>query len=226
MSTTQAARTTRGPVKTIADLLERLGDIPPNRVRMHPPPGTATIDDFEKATAAKDRLCELVDGVLVEKAMSYRAACLALALGSLLLEFVRSRNLGIVVGADGAVRLMPKLVRVPDVAYVSWARCPEGRVPAANVPAIVPDLAIEVLSPGNTEKEMARKRREYFHAGCRLVWIIDPDKRTAAVYTNPKSKTMLKETDTLTGGEVLPGFELPLQSLFAELDRQGTPSNK
>lgn len=226
MSTTQAARTTRGSEKTIADLLERLGDIPPNRVRMHPPPGTATVDDFEKATVAKDRLCELVDGVLVEKAMSYRAALIATALLALLHNFVRNRNLGLVVGPDGAVRLLPKLVRAADVAYVSWARCPEGRVPKENVPKIAPDLAIEVLSPGNTAKEMARKRREYFHAGCRLVWIIDPDKRTAAVYTNPKSKTMLKETDLLNGGDVLPGFELPLQTLFAELDRQGTPSNK
>jgi hypothetical protein len=82
---------------------------------------------------------------------------------------------------------------------------------------LVPDLAVEVLSPSNTEAEMARKRQEYFAAGVRLVWMVDPDARTVTVYTAPDQSTVLGEVDTLSGDPVLPGFTLPLRDLFAEL---------
>ena len=68
---------------------------------------------------------------------------------------------------------------------------------------------------------MARKRREYFAAGVRLVWLVDPDARTIAVYTAPGSSTLLRQADTLPGGAVLPGFSLSLKELFDELDRRG-----
>ena len=83
-----------------------------------------------------------------------------------------------------------------------------------------PDLAVEVLSESNTAEEMARKLREYFAAGVRLVWMIDPRDRTATVFTGPELSRMLDETHTLDGGDVLPGFQLPLRDLFAELDLQ------
>ena len=86
---------------------------------------------------------------------------------------------------------------------------------------MAPDLAVEVLSAGHTPAEMARKRQEYFAAGVRLVWLVDPEARTAEVYTNPNQSTVRHEADTLEGGAVLPGFALPLRELFAELDRQG-----
>ena len=113
------------------------------------------------------------------------------------------------------------LVRLPDVAFVSWDRLPERRVPDEPIPNVVPDLAVEVLSASNTAKEMARKRGEYFRAGVRLVWEIDPRARTARVYTSESSFTDLAVNDTLDGGTVLPGFTLPLAQLFAELDRRG-----
>jgi Uma2 family endonuclease len=68
---------------------------------------------------------------------------------------------------------------------------------------------------------MAAKRHDYFAAGVELVWEIDPDARTAVVYTAPAHGTTLTAADTLEGGTVLPGFDLPLATLFAELDRQG-----
>ncbi|MEZ6080347.1 MAG: Uma2 family endonuclease [Pirellulaceae bacterium] len=77
-------------------------------------------------------------------------------------------NLGLVTGPDGFMRILKTQVRGPDVAFVSWQRLPEGKVPDA-APEIVPDIAIEVLSEGNTYAEMSRKRREYFHAGVRQV---------------------------------------------------------
>jgi Uma2 family endonuclease len=121
------------------------------------------------------------------------------------------------------VRLFPGLVRVPDAAFVSWARVPGGRVPAEPVPDLVPDLVVEVLAQGNTPGEMARKLGEYFAAGVRLAWLVDPDARTVTVHGSPLRATVLSEAETLDGGDVLPGFTLPLGSLFAVLDRQATP---
>ena len=213
--------TPTAPAETVADLLAYLGDIPPARIRLHPPPGTATEQDVLDVQARTDRLCELVDGVLVEKAMGFRESFLAIALSAILWGFVKPRKLGVVTGEDGMVRLASGLVRIPDVAFVSWERLPGRRIPSAPIPALAPDLAVEVLSPGNTPGEMARKRQEYFAAGVKLVWIVDPVARTVAVYTEPEQSTVWQEDQTLAGDPVLPGFTLPLRELFAELDSQG-----
>ncbi len=206
------------PVRTMADLLHRLGDVPPDRVRFTPVPGTATIDDLLRA---ENEGCELIEGTLVEKSMGVRESLLAIYLGELLGPLVRGQNLGILTGADGTYELISGLVRLPDLAFVSWDRLPNRRLPEEPVPNVVPDLAVEVLSAGNTLGEMARKRREYFTAGVRLVWEIDPRARTVRVYTSETAFTDLTATDTLDGGTVLPGFTLPLNQLFAELDRHG-----
>jgi Uma2 family endonuclease len=78
-----------------------------------------------------------------------------------------------------------------------------------------------VLSQGNTDEEMKRKRDEYFAAGVRLVWLVDPEARTVTVYIAPDQSKLLMQEQTLDGGDVLPGFALALKDLFAELDRQG-----
>jgi Uma2 family endonuclease len=208
----------RPPILTIADLLRRLGDIPPNRVLFDPVPGTATVADLLRP---ENRRCELIDGTLVEKAMGFRESLLAAYLSTLLGPAVRGQNLGILTGADGTYEMLSGLVRLPDVAYVSWDRLPNRRVPDEPVPNVVPDLAVEVLGENNTLGEMARKRDEYFRAGVRLVWEIDPRARTVRVYTAPNQVQDLTANDTLAGGAVLPGFSLPLAQLFAELDRHG-----
>ena len=202
-------------------MLEQLGGIAPARVRFHPAPGTATEADVLAIHDHEDRLYELVDGVLVEKAMGLRESFLAIALASILWSFVRPRNLGLVTGEAGMMRLMAGLVRMPDVAFISWTRLPNRRVPTEPIPALAPDLVVEVLSAGNTPGEMARKRQEYFHAGVQIVWMVDPNARTVEVFTAPEQSTVLHEVQTLEGGTVLPGFVLPLHELFAELDLQG-----
>lgn len=208
-------------IRTLADMLERLGDISPDRVLIQPAPGRATEADLIDVKRREKRLCELVDGVLVEKIMGYRESLLAGALLALLRDFVMPRNLGLVSGADGMVRLFPGLVRIPDVAFASWDRIPNRRVPTEPIPDLAPDLAVEVLSEGNTAAEMARKCRDYFAAGVRLVWLVDPEERTVTVHTAPEQSTLRDETQTLDGGTVLPDFVLPLRELFGELDRQG-----
>jgi Uma2 family endonuclease len=112
---------------------------------------------------------------------------------------------------------MKKLVRIPDVSFTNWDRVPGRRVPSAPVPDLAPDLAVEVLSEGNTCEEMARKLKEYFLSEVRLVWYIDPRNRTVRVYTSADEVTQLGTSDALDGGEVLPGFTVPVSNLFEQL---------
>ncbi len=209
------------PFHTFADVMKRVGNVPLERVRLNPTPGTATVADVTRIEEKEGRICELVDGILLEKTMGMAESFLAVYLGGLINVFVRPKNLGIVLGSDGTIQIALKLVRIPDVSFIAWARFPNRRLPKEAVPLVVPNLAVEVLSKGNTRKEMAIKREEYFEAGVELVWEIDPKKRTVAVYTSPDDSSTLTIDDTLDGGTVLPGFELSLKDLFGELDRQG-----
>ena len=204
---------------TMAELLDQLGDVPPHRVLLRPTPGTATERDVIALHDRTNRLCELIDGVLVEKAMGAEESIFALWLGHYLLTYLTAHDLGQALGADGFIRLFPGAVRVPDVSYISWGRFPEKGVGA--IAPVIPDLVVEVLSKSNTRREMDRKLREYFEAGVRLVWYVDPKKRTARVYTAVNRSTLLHEDDHLDGGDVLPGFRLGLREWFDKAGRTG-----
>src|SRR5438445_12600678 len=129
-------------LETMADLLKQLGGVNPARVRLIPPPGRATEKDLIRLMEKTDRLYELVDGALVEKDMGFREAGLAMLIGHFLFEFVEAKDLGLIVGADAALRLLPGLVRLPDVSFVSWDRLPvRGEFPDEPVAALAPDLA-------------------------------------------------------------------------------------
>src|SRR5919197_2011936 len=201
---------------TVSDLLHQLGDIPPERVRLQPPPGTATEADVVTVHSREDRLCELVDGVLVEKTMGYYESYIAATLIRLIGNFVVAHDLGIVAGADGMMRLAPGLVRIPDVSFVSWEKLPGRRLPRQAIPDLVPDLTVEVLSGGNTPREMARKLDECFSLGVRLVWLVNPETETIEVYTSRDQSIVLDTSAMLDGGVVLPGFTLPIHTLFTE----------
>lgn len=208
-------------INTLADLLDRLGGVPLERIRFRPFPGTATVQDVIDIQRQEGKLCELVEGVLLEKAVEYNESSLAVFLAGLLNAFVIPRNLGLVTGPDGTVELMANLVRIPNVAFTSWGCLPGRQRPTEPVPLLAPNLAVEVLSRSNTPGEMAVKRQDYFTAGVELLWEINPSSRTVAVYTSVTNVTTLTAADTLDGGSVLPGFTLPVQDLFAELDRHG-----
>ena len=203
---------------TLADILRQLGGISPKRIRFRPAPGTATEEDVVKIRDRERRLFELVDGVLVEKVMGYWESVLAIELAGLLRDFVKPRKLGTLAGEAGMLRLSPGLVRIPDLSFISRARLAHHRRARAPILPLAPDLAIEVVSEGNTRREMARKVSEYFASGCRLVWLVDPRTRTVAVYTSTAKPIMLTEKQVLTGGDVLPGFRLPLRKLFGLRD--------
>lgn len=208
-------------LRNFQELLDDLGGIPPFRVSLSPPPGLATEADVIAMEARFNRLFELVDGVLVEKGMGYRESMLAVAIAAFLREFVLSRKSGLITGADGMYRLFPGLIRIPDVAYASWDRIPGRKVPDKPIPDLIPELAVEVLSESNTPREMERKRTEYLASGVRLIWLVDPKQRTVCVIQADGSLTTLKATETLNGGDILPGFTLKLRELFAELDAEG-----
>jgi len=206
---------------TAADLVERFGPIPLSRIRLDPAPGTATVEDVVRLDDHEDRLCELVDGVLVEKAMGLYESVLACSLIANLGEFVRKQNLGVVAGPDGIMQLFPNQVRMPDVSFLTWDRVSEEELRAQPAPEMAPDLAVEIISRSNTEREMDVKLGEYFTAGARQVWYIYPELRTVHVFTAPEEKRVLTEGDRLDGGDLLPGFELDLRNYFAWPKKQG-----
>jgi Uma2 family endonuclease len=170
------------------------------------------------------RKLELVYGVIVEeKGVDGMAGGAGgkhgestVEITGLLRDFVKPRKLGRLTGAETCYRLHVNpdgkdLVRCPDVGFVVMDRAPEPF--DENYIPFAPDLAVEVLSPGNDPSDMHDKAREYLQFGTRLVWLIDPAARTVMVYT-PTGTRLLNAGDTLDGGDVLPGFGVAVREIF------------
>lgn len=207
---------------TIADLLACLGDISPERVRLHPAPGHATYHDLVRANQQHHGpICEWVEKTLVEKAMGFHESWLAFIIMGQFDSYLLANDLGMCTGPDGVMRILPEIGRAPDISFISWKLLPGGKPPPRDekVPAVVPDLVVEVLSESDTPREMARKREEYFRAGVNVVWEIDPATRSAVVYTG-KGVTQVPVNGTLACEEILPGFVLSLQQVFDRAERK------
>jgi Uma2 family endonuclease len=216
--------TAESATETFADIAGRLGDIPPGRIIWLP--RTATEEDVVRF-CEEQRPVELIEGFLVEKAMGFRESLLAASLIMFLKNFTSPRKLGLVGAPDAIMRLRPGLIRLPDVSFITWARLLATDAHTKKVAPLGPDLAVEILSEGNTRKEIDQKRRELFAAGTKLVWVIDPKSRTAEVYDDParpNQMILVREADVLEGGAILPGFHLPLADLFADLDPPAPPA--
>jgi Uma2 family endonuclease len=197
--------------ETLADLVHRLGDIPLERIRMHPAPGTATEDDV---IAVPRPHCELVEGVLVERAMGYFESRLATILVVYLENWLAANNIGYCNGDGALTRLQFGLVRVPDVSFVRWERTKDRTVPRDPICGISPNLAVEILSRSNTHREIERKRQEYFDSAVELVWIADPDTKSVEVWSTARDCKIRTVDDDLDGGQVLPGFQLSIREWF------------
>jgi len=206
--------------ETLQDRLADLGNIPLDRIRMNPPPGQATTADWLVVQEERTGLCELIDGTLVEKPIGWLESLLGAVLVRWLGSFVTSRNLGIVIGADGYTELYPETVRAPDMAFIARSRLPNGKLPVAPLPKLVPNFVIEILSQENTYSEMSRKRREYFQAGVQLVWIVDHRLRTITAYSAPNQFRVFSAGDTISGDPVLPDWLFNTAELFEVLDQQ------
>ena len=203
---------------TAQDLLDRLG-VPAYRIFLDPPPGTARVRDvIRHVDGDNKRLVELVDGTLVEKAMSAEAAFLATLIAHWIHVCLETNgDTGMILGADGTLRIMPGLVRIPDVSYTSWDKLPNRKVPLKPVPHLVPDLAIEVCSPGNRRGEMRRKLGEYLGVGIAEVWIVYPKTRSIRIYRPGMPPVRYAVGETLVSA-VLPDFQMSLAKLFEKLD--------
>lgn len=206
-------------VPMLSDLLRALGGVPARRICMDPPPGRADVRDLARLNDRHNLLFELVDRTLVRKATGYVKSHTGVQVAGMLWDWNnRAGRPGVVVGVGVAFRLRPGLIRLPDVSFTSWDQFPNRKLPRVGYLEVAPDLAAEVLSPGNTRREMERKLKEYFLAGARLVWFIDPETRTARAFTSPDSVTEVPATGGLDGGDVLPGFRVPVAALFTDLD--------
>lgn len=161
--------------------------------------------------------CELVDGRIVPMSPTGgEHGAIEALLTSALVNFVRARKLGQVMGGEVGIytRRQPDRVRGADVAFWSKDRMP-GR-PTRKFVEVAPELAVEILSPDDRWSDLRQKIEEYFAIGVERVWIVDPATRTVEVFESATRSQRLGEADRLRGEGVLEGFELPVAELFAE----------
>ncbi len=217
--------------KSIAEVLARVGGVPPERVLLYPMPGTATPDDAANPEIVGDRGVELVGGILVEKTVGHYEDLIGTRILLLIGAFLKEHNLGSLSGAQGGYRFAPDLMRMPDVSFVRWDSLEdtdEIEAPGGAFPAVAPDLVVEVLSPGNRKAEMDIKLGEYAKVGVKLVWYVDPERKEVAVYPKARARGMVTVGvgGTLDGGAVLPGLTLPVATLFEKQAPTGRRGGK
>jgi Uma2 family endonuclease len=171
------------------------------------------VDDIERY--------EVIDGIRVEREpMGAFETILASWLCYLINTFSVERKLGLAVSEVLFVLDSNRdLRRRPDVAFVSYARWPDPVVARENAWNVAPDLAVEIVSPTNLAEEIDSKVTDYFHAGVRLVWVVYPDSGLVYFYQSPTQVMVLEHTNTLTGGDVLPGLQLPIERLYEAVTR-------
>jgi Uma2 family endonuclease len=176
----------------------------------------AQITTAEQLLKANLQHCELIRGqLLMTEAACFERGRIACELGGVLADWTKPRRQGVVVsaGVGFQVAYNPDTVLVPDVAFVRAERIPIGGEKGFFQGP--PDIAVEVVLPGGRASAVLAKARDWLKAGCPLVWGVDPETRTISVYRSRSEVTVLNKTDTLTGGDVLPGFSTPVAEIFA-----------
>jgi Uma2 family endonuclease len=179
-----------------------------------------TADEFWKIAHLPENFekrLELIDGVIVEMAPAGGehgeiGADLLIEVG----VYVKSKRLGRLTTAETGFVLYKDAngkdtVLAPDIGFVSMERAPE-RLPKKYVP-FPPDFVVEIVSPNDRAEDVQEKLSKYRKAGVRLMWFLYPSSKTINVHT-PDNSTTLGIADTLDGGDMLPGFTLPVRKLF------------
>ena len=159
---------------------------------------------------------ELVDGDLVRMTPAGGEHGVVTArVGHVLQEYIDTHGGGVCCGAETGfiLRRTPDVVRAPDAAFVSGERVPKSGIPKSYWP-FAPDLAVEVPSPNDRFSDVHLKIAEYFAAGTRLVWIVEPATRRVHVYRSLHDVQVVEEDDELIGDDVLPGFRCAVKRLF------------
>jgi Uma2 family endonuclease len=163
--------------------------------------------------------CELIRGELIMMSPSgLEHGVVVAAITEILRRFVKRNRLGIVTGAETGFLLErnPDTVRGPDVGFVAKRRLPRKRRQPFFEGA--PDLAVEVRSPDDRVPEIKEKISLWLRSGCRAVWLVDPHSCTVAIHPRRGSVRLLKSTESISGGQLLPGFRVALSKFFEDLD--------
>jgi Uma2 family endonuclease len=175
-----------------------------------------TADELLKLPRGRFRY-ELVKGELITMSPAgSEHGAIVVNVTVLLAQHVKAHQLGIVFGAETGFKIAenPDTVLAPDVAFISRERIPESGIPKKYWPG-APDLAVEVLSPGDSAREVDKKVGQWLAAGSRLVWTVDPTKKSVTAYrASAPSISIFSETDELSGEDVVPGFRCPVSEIF------------
>jgi Uma2 family endonuclease len=162
-----------------------------------------------------DKQVELVRGrLIVREPPGYGHGYVAFAIAARIAEFARANGLGVVLAAETGFQLFsnPDTVRAGDAAFIRRERVPDP--PPTGYARMAPDLALEVLSPGDGAGEVLQKVGDWLSAGSQIVWVVDPVRRRARVYRADGSESLLNEPDALDGEDILPGFSCPLAEIL------------
>ena len=174
------------------------------------------LPDLSARLSAQGKRTELVRGDLVVMAPAGgRHGQVAHMFGLFIGNHVLERDLGRVFAAETGflLRRSPDTVRAPDVAFVSGRRLGTEVTPAGFL-ELAPDLAVEVVSPGDSAGAVRDKIRDWLEAGTRTVWVAYPDTRSVTVYRHGQRAEVLRDTDILEGDPVLPDFAVRVRELF------------
>lgn len=176
-----------------------------------------TVEEFEQLAALPenaDKRLEWIDGVIYEVTSNSESSALGMNIGSYVGFFVLQNNLGRVRGADGGYMVDGERF-VPDFSFVSAKR--QVKDPRVTYNPICPDFAVEVISPSDLEhptERIQKKLEAYQRAKIPLLWMVYPERKAIAIYVNGEYVRTAGIDDVLDGGDVLPGFTLPVKQIF------------
>ena len=175
-----------------------------------------TAADFWELSQADDVHLELIEGVLWSRPLAgWKVGSITSVLTMHIQRYVSHNQSGCVTATGTGYRLAETTVLAPDIGFIRAEQIPD-ELPEGFIP-FAPDLAVEVLSPGNSAGEMSRKVELFFRYGTRLIWVVHPNQRKVDVYhpaEDGATVQFLGLDDTITGGDVLPGFSLAIRDLF------------
>jgi Uma2 family endonuclease len=159
---------------------------------------------------------ELSNGKFVEHKMGAKSSLVAGKIGVLLANHCSANALGDIWFSDTTYRCFPKAkrtVRKPDVSFIRRGRFPDDQIPDGDI-KIIPDLAVEVVSPNDLVYELEEKIADYLSVRIPLIWVINPNSRSVYVYRPDQPVIRLTDTDELTGEDVIPGFHCRIDSIL------------
>jgi len=156
---------------------------------------------------------ELVDGELVVSPASMYHAEIVIKIVRIIATYLDDHPIGKVYGDNVGLILPNGNLRSPDVSFVRTEKLPDGKSPLT-FGELVPDLAVEVLSPGNSPRRVAQKIGEFLECGVPLVWLVDPQAQTATVFRSLSQTEHFKAQDTITAEPILPGFACLVSRFF------------